>query len=220
MSDLFETFENLGFSDISNENPYYKWLNQGGVREVVMYGLQPRLKPFDRGTYSLKKFPVDKMMSILPNVPEKPRQTAPAGSMSGSAHGTSTVSATLGFSVDAEVIKGSTSNGLENQASQQSSALSSNEEAYVQREDEVTDRPDDSRKDSNDWQRVHSVLSPLSTELREGYREALRILLRDGAATERFTHKDLQQKKLAMNWGAVFSDAKCDKSGSTCPRTT
>lgn len=137
--------------------------------------------------------------------------------MTGTAHGTSTVSATLGFSVDADVIRGQTSNASEVEAQQQPTTVSSNEDEGLNIEDgdeslniesmisapKMEDIPDNG---DNDWQRVHSKLSPLATELGEIYREALRILLRDGEASESFALRELQQQKLAPNWSSIFTE--------------
>lgn len=49
---------------------YGKWLSQPGVRDAVLYGVQLGMEPFDE-IYSLKDFPVKKLLSILPNIPER-----------------------------------------------------------------------------------------------------------------------------------------------------
>ncbi len=200
LAQLEETVQATG-----DKTPLDRWLGQPGIRQVLLFGVELGEEPFDSAIYSLKRFPVRKMMSILRNVPEKPNQSAPLGSMTGSAQGTSGASATLTFGVDAEVVRGMTTNTPEAQTVPEASVESSGEFGqHINREHTLTAPKMDDREDSDDWQRIHSQLSPLSTELREAYREALRILLRDGAASERFTLKELQQQKLAMNWGGIF----------------
>jgi KAP family P-loop domain len=53
-----------------------KWLVPRGVKDILLFGIDLGGDPFDRAMYSLKAFPVRKMLSILPNVPEMPNQTA------------------------------------------------------------------------------------------------------------------------------------------------
>ena len=56
----------------------YKWLHQRGVRDVLRYGIQEGARPFLPAIYSLETFPVDKLLSILPRVPERPIEIPPA----------------------------------------------------------------------------------------------------------------------------------------------
>jgi hypothetical protein len=51
-----------------------KWLLPRGVKDILVFGIDLGDEPFDRSMYSLKAFPVRKMLSILPNVPEIPNQ--------------------------------------------------------------------------------------------------------------------------------------------------
>jgi KAP-like P-loop domain-containing protein len=175
-----------------------RWLGHRGVKEVLLYGLDLGEEPFDRRIFSLKSFPVIKLLSVLANVPEKPNLNVAPGSMAGSAHGTSTATGDLTFSGSLDASKVQTSVPPENQAEQ---------EPTTESPDEVPEsienaQTDDDREEG--WQRVQAVLSPLSTDFQTAYREAMRILHRDGAASERFVLKNLQQQKLAMNWSGIF----------------
>jgi hypothetical protein len=73
-------------SELVND-PLRKWLDQRGVKNVLLHGVNLGAKPFNREVYSLKNFPVIKLLSILPKVPEKPNKVVSA------ATGTITVTA-------------------------------------------------------------------------------------------------------------------------------
>jgi hypothetical protein len=55
-----------------------KWLNQPGLRKVLHYGVELGAEPFNEEIYSLVAFPVDKLLSVLPNVPEPTPEPAPS----------------------------------------------------------------------------------------------------------------------------------------------
>jgi hypothetical protein len=185
--------------DVSVGSSLGIWLEQRGVREVLVYGIKLGRRPFDDRTFSLKRFPVKKMMSILPTVPEKPNQSVSPGAISASAQGTSSVSATINLPV--EVSSAKTSPSPESQAGQEPRNQFPSETSQSISDVQMND--DRVTADTN-WQRIHSLLSPLNAELREAYQEALRILLRDGEASETFVLGELQQRKLALNWGGIF----------------
>jgi hypothetical protein len=173
----------------------------------LLYGTNKHFGEFNLEKYSLQQFPVWKMMSILPNVPEKPKQNGLPGSIGGSAHGTSSASANLtlspvSFSGSLDASKVQTSVPPENQVAEATGTESPDD---IPKSIENAQRNDDQDNGDGDWQRVHSQLSALSNEFRDAYREALRILLHDGAATERFVLKQLKQQKLAVSWSGIFS---------------
>jgi|GEM_PF-5759498 hypothetical protein len=204
------------------------WIANQELQRAVCAGSRGTLDStiLSGARWNLKQINVRRLLEVLPRVrtidlransDQKTPTEAAVGPMTGTAHGTSTVSATLGFSVDADVIRGQTSNASEVEAQQQPTTVSSNEDEGLNIEDgdeslniesmisapKMEDIPDNG---DNDWQRVHSKLSPLATELGEIYREALRILLRDGEASESFALRELQQQKLAPNWSSIFTE--------------
>jgi tetratricopeptide (TPR) repeat protein len=68
---------------MTQEEFSYRWLGQRGIRSVLLFGIQPGLHPFAPGTYSLKTFPVLKLLSILPRVPEKLSENRAASDVGG-----------------------------------------------------------------------------------------------------------------------------------------
>ena len=60
-------------SELVND-PLSKWLDQRGVKNVLLHGVNDGAKSFNKEVYSLETFPVIKFISILPKVPENPNQ--------------------------------------------------------------------------------------------------------------------------------------------------
>src|SRR5205807_6929260 len=74
-STIVEKMEAAAQADSSQTNDFYRWLRHEGVAEVLRHGVVLGNDPFDPDTYSLKRFPVEKFLSILPEVPEPPIQS-------------------------------------------------------------------------------------------------------------------------------------------------
>lgn len=55
-----------------NEESFGLWLNDENVKRVLRYGLNPKKDPFSVELYSLAHFPIDKLLSVLPEIPEVP----------------------------------------------------------------------------------------------------------------------------------------------------
>jgi hypothetical protein len=205
----------LGFKQ---EVPLARWTENQDLQRAVCAGFKGQLDStiLSGSVWNLRRVSVRRLLEVSPRVrtidiraASEPK-TSPeplVGSISGSAHGTSSASGNLtlsavAFSGSLEANKVQTSVPPENQVAEATSTESADD---IPESIENAQRDDDQDNGDGDWQRIHSLLSPLNLEYRKAYREALRILHRDGAASERFTLKELQQQKLAMNWSGIFS---------------
>jgi hypothetical protein len=203
--ELLKRINDMAFG-LKQEGLAAHWAENLELQRAIRAGFKGQLDSqiLSGSRWNLQRVNVKRLLQVSPRVRTiNLGDEAMLASISGSAHGTSTVSATLTFPLDTGVTKAQTSSAFENPAAQELSAESPSE--FPESVNNAhTD--DDRNKKDGDWQRIHSLFSPLNAEFREAYRGALRILIRDGEASESFVLRELQQQKLAMNWAGIFPE--------------